>query len=147
MKIKLRELVNKIDKDIVLWIVRDEDKKTVFRKERTYDVIPKNLMDMEVGGVFSSFNRLYIYVKRNCSFRELLERIHGYEYIDVYVVNCDGTKEKVYSNRAVFVTNYKYDNYSVKKVSLHEVEWGDKLEIEIEPCEEEDTQEVERNET
>ena len=144
---KLRELVNKIDKDIVLWIVRDENKKTVFRKERTYDVIPKNLMDMEVGGVFSSFNRLYIYVKRNCSFRELLERIHGYEYIDVYVVNCDGTKEKVYSNRAVFVTNYKYDNYSVKKVSLHEVEWGDKLEIEIEPCEEEDTQEVERNET
>lgn len=138
---KLRELVNKIDKDIVLWIVRDEDKKTVFRKERTYDVIPKNLMDMEVGGVFSSFNRLYIYVKRNCSFRELLERIHGYEYIDVYVVNCDGTKEKVYSNRAVFVTNYKYDNYSVKKVSLHEVEWGDKLEIEIEPCEEKDTQE------
>ena len=33
---KLRELVNKIDNDIVLWIVRDEDNKTVFRKERTY---------------------------------------------------------------------------------------------------------------
>ena len=91
---------------------------------------------MEVGRVFSIFNRLYIYVKRNCSFRELLDRIHGYEYIDVYVVNCDGTKEKVYSNRAVFVTNYEYDNYWVKKVSLHEVEWGDKIEIEIEPCEE-----------
>ena len=133
---KLKELVNKIDNDIVLWIVRDEDNKTVFRKERTYDVIPKDLMDMEVGRVFSLFNRLFIYVKRNCSFRELLDRIHGYEYIDVYVVNCDGTKEKVYSNRAVFVTNYKYDNYWVKKVSLHEVEWGDKIEIEIEPCEE-----------
>ena len=119
---KLKELVNKIDNDIVLWIVRDEDNKTVFRKERTYDVIPKDLMDMEVGRVFSIFNRLYIYVKRNCSFRELLDRIHGYEYIDVYVVNCDGTKEKVYSNRAVFVTNYEYDNYWVKKVRLHEVE-------------------------
>lgn len=134
---KLKELVNKIDNDIVLWIVRDEDNKTIFRKERTYDVIPKDLMDMEVGRVFSIFNRLYIYVKRNCSFRELLDCIHGYEYIDVYVVNCDGTKEKVYSNRAVFVTNYEYDNYWVKKVSLHEVEWGDKIEIEIEPREEE----------
>lgn len=137
----LRELSNKIDDDIYLCIVEAENNKTVFRKERTYDVIPKDLMDMEVERFFSIFNRLYIYVKRNCSFRELLDRIHGYEYIDVYVVNCDGTKEKVYSNRAVFVTNYEYDNYLVKKVSLHEVEWGDKIEIEIEPCEEEDTQE------
>lgn len=107
---KLRELVNKIDNDIVLWIVRDEDNKTVFRKERTYDVIPKDLMDMEVGGVFSSFNRLYIYVKRNCSFRELLDRIHGYEYIDVYVVNCDGTKEneKFFVGDKVFSLNFGF---------------------------------------
>ena len=143
---KLKELVNKIDNDIVLWIVRDEDNKTVFRKERTYDVIPKDLMDMEVGRVFSIFNRLYIYVKRNCSFRELLDRIHGYEYIDVYVVNRDGTKEKVYSEKAVLCTNEEYDNYLVKRISPYRSEWGDKIEIEIEPCEEEDTQE-ERNET
>lgn len=135
---KLRELVNKIDNDIVLWIVRDEDNKTIFRKERTYDVIPKDLMDMEVGRVFSIFNRLYIYVKRNCSFRELLDCIHGYEYIDVYVVNRDGTKEKVYSEQAVLRINEEYDDCLVKRISPHKSEWGDKIEIEIEPCEEEE---------
>jgi hypothetical protein len=136
---KLRELVNKIDNNIVLWIVRAPDTNVLFKRKHPFDVIPENVLCMEVGTFFPSYNRLYIEVKRNSrkgSFRELLDRIHGYEYIDVYVVNCDGTKEKVYSNRAVFVTNYEYDNYWVKKVSLHEVEWGDKIEIEIEPCEE-----------
>ena len=137
---KLRELVNKTDNGIYLCIVGAEDNKTVFRKKHAYDVIPENLLDMEVGRVFSSFNRLYIHVKRNCSFRELLDTISGYEYIDVYVVNRDGAKEKVYSNRAAFFTNYKYDNYIVKKISLHEVGFGSKIEIVIEPCEEGDTQ-------
>lgn len=135
---KLRELVNKTDNDIYLCIVGAEDNKTVFRKKHAYDVIPENLLDMEVGRVFSSFNRLYIYVKRNCSFRERLDTISGYEYIDVYVVNRDGAKEKVYSNRAAFVTNYEYDNYIVKKISLHKVGWGSKIEMVIELCEEEE---------
>lgn len=141
---KLRELVEKIDNDAPLFIVWGPNAEAIFKREHDPDVIPENLLKMEVAIVFNEFNSLHIHVKRNSrkgSFRELLNCLHDYEYIDVYVVNCDGTKEKVYSNLAVFVTNYEYDNYWVKKVSLHEVEWGDKIEIEIEPCEEEDTQE------
>lgn len=99
---------------------------------------------MEVGSVFNEFNSLYIYVQRNFrkgSFREFLNCLHGYEYIDVYVANRDGAKGNVYSGRVVFCTNYKYANYIVKKISLHQVEWGSKIGIVIEPCEEEDTQE------
>lgn len=100
--------------------------------------------------VFPSCNGLDIEVKRNSrkgSFRELLNRLNSYECIDVYVVNHDGTKEKVYSEQAVLRTNEEYDNYSVKRISPQKSEWGDKIEIEIEPCEEEDTQEGRRNET
>ena len=107
---------------------------------------------MEVAIVFNEFNSLHIHVKRNSrkgSFRELLNCLHDYEYIDVYVVNRDGAKEKVYSGRVALYTNYKYDNYLAKRISSHRSEWGDKLEIEIEPVrrEEEDTQEGRGNET
>ena len=149
---KLRELVNKIDNDIVLLIVRAPDTNVLFKRKHDFDVIPEDLLDMEVGTFFPSYNRLYIEVKRNSrkgSFRELLNCLHDYEYIDVYVVNCDGAEEKVYSGRVALCTNYKYDNYLVKRISPHRSEWGDKLEIEIEPVrrEEEDTQEGRRNET
>lgn len=104
---------------------------------------------MEVGTFFPSYNRLYIEVKRNPrkgSFREMLNRLNSYDCIDVYVVNRDGTKEKVYSAQAVLRVGEKYDDYIVRKISPYGTEWGDKLEIEIEPCEE-DTQEGRRNET
>lgn len=145
---KLKELVNKIDNDIVLWIVRSEDNKTVFRRKHAYDVIPENLLDMEVGTFFPIYGRLYIEVKRNAgngSFRELLNHLNSYDCIDVYVVNRDGTRKKVYSEQAVLRTSEEYDDCLVKRISPHKSEWGDKIEIEIEPCEEEDTQE-ERNE-
>ena len=149
---KLKELVNKIDNDIVLWIVRGPDANVLFKRKHPFDVIPEDLLCMEVGTFFPSYDRLYIEVKRNSrkgSFRELLNCLHDYEYIDVYVVNRDGAKEKVYSGRVALCTNYKYDNYLVKRISPHRSEWGDKLEIEIEPVrrEEEDTQEGRRNET
>ena len=94
--------------------------------------------------VFPSCNGLDIEVKRNSrkgSFRELLNHLNSYDCIDVYVVNHDGTKEKVCSEQAVLRINEEYDNYPVKRISPHKSEWGDKIEIEIEPCEEEDTQE------
>lgn len=141
---KLRELVKKIDKDIVLWIVRAPDTHVLFKRKHAFDVIPEDLLDMEVGMFFPSYNRLYIEVKRNSrkgSFRELLNRLNGYDCIDVYVVNHDGTKEKVYSEQAVHRTSEEYDDCLVKRISPHKSEWGDKIEIEIEPCEEEDTQE------
>lgn len=144
---KLRELVNKVDNDIVLWIVRAPDTNVLFKRKHAFDVIPENLLGMEVGTFFPTYNKLYIEVKRNSrkgSFRELLNRLSGYDCIDVYVVNRDGTKEKVYSEQAVLRTNEKYDNYLVKMIKPHGSEWGDKLEIEIEPCEEE---EEKRNET
>ena len=143
---KLKELVNKIDNDIYLFIIggSDSEPELLFKRKHVSDVIPENLLNMEVGSLFNEFNSLYICVRRNSrkgSFRELLNRLNGYEYIDVYVVNRDGAKEKVYSGRVVFCTNYEYDNFILKKISLHEVEWGSKIEIVIEPCEEEDTQE------
>lgn len=141
---KLRELVNKTDNDIVLWIVIAPDTNVLFKRKHPFDVIPENVLCMEVGTFFPSYGRLYIEVKRNFrkgSFRELLNHLNGYDCIDVYVVNRDGTKEKVYSDQAVLRTNEEYDNYLVKRISPHESEWGDKIEIEIEPCEEEDAQE------
>ena len=140
---ELKELVNKIDNDTVLWIVRAPDTNVLFKRKHAFDVIPDNLLRMEVGTFFPSYNRLYIEVKRNAgngSFRELLNHLNSYDCIDVYVVNRDGTREKVYSEQAVLRTNEEYDNYLVKMIKPHETEWGDKTEIVIEPCEE-DTQE------
>lgn len=140
---KLKELVNKIDNNIVLWIVRAPDTNVLFKRENASDVIPENLLCMEVGTFFPGYGRLHIEVKRNSrkgSFRELLNCLSSYACIDVYVDNRDGTKEKVYSDKAVLCTNEEYDNYLVKRISPYRSEWGDKLEIVIEPCEE-DTQE------
>lgn len=137
---KLRELVNKIDNDIVLWIVRAPDTNVLFKRKHPFDVIPEDVLCMEVGTFFPSCNELDIEVKRNSrkgSFRELLNHLNSYDCIDVYVVNRDGTKEKVYSDQDVLCANKEYDNYLVKRISPHEAEWGDKIEIEIEPCEEE----------
>lgn len=144
---KLRELVNKIDNDIVLWIVRAPDTNVLFKRKHPFDVIPENVLCMEVGTFFPSYNRMYIEVKRNSrkgSFRELLNRLNNYDCIDVYVVNHDGTKEKIYSEQAVLRINEEYDDCLVKRISPHESEWGDKIEIVIEPCEEEDTQEEQK---
>lgn len=141
---KLKELVNKIDNDIVLWIVRAPDTNVLFKRKHPFDVISEDLLCMEVGTFFPSYDRLYIEVKRNSrkgSFRELLNCLSSYDCIDVYVVKHDGTKEKVYSEQAVLRINEEYDDCLVKRISPHESEWGDKIEIEIEPCEEEDTQE------
>lgn len=141
---KLKELVNKIDNDIVLWIVRAPDTNVLFKRKHPFDVIPENLLCMEVGTFFPIYGRLYnIEVKRNSrkgSFRELLNCLSSYACIDVYVDNRDGTKEKVYSERAVLCTNEEYDDCLVKRINPYKSEWGDKIEIEIEPCEEEDTQ-------
>jgi hypothetical protein len=145
---KLKELVNKIDNDIVLWIVRAPDTNVLFKRKHPFDVIPENVLCMEVGTFFPIYGRLYIEVKRNAgngSFRELLNHLNSYDCIDVYVVNRDGTRKKVYSEQAVLRTSEGYDDCLVKRISPHKSEWGDKIEIEIEPCEEEDTQE-ERNE-
>ena len=122
---KLKELVNKIDNDTFLFIIGGLDAEVLFKRKSASDVIPENLLNMEVGSLFNEFNSLYIYVRRNSrkgSYRELLNRLNGYEYIDVYVVNRDGAKEKVYSDRVVLCANYEYDNYIVKKISLHKVE-------------------------
>lgn len=59
----------------------------------------------------------------------------------MYVANRDGTREKVCSDQAVLRTNEEYDDCLVKRISPYRCEWCDKIEIEIEPCEEEDTQE------
>lgn len=141
---KLKELVNKIDNDTPLFIIWGPNAEAIFKREHDPDVIPENLLKMEVAIVFNEFNSIHIHVKRNSrkgSFRELLNCLSSYACIDVYVDNRDGTKEKVYSERAVLCTNEEYDNYLVKRISPYRSEWGDKMEIVIEPCEDEDTQE------
>ena len=137
---KLKELVNKIDNNIVLWIVRAPDTNVLFKRENASDVIPESLLCMEVGTFFAGYDRLHIEEKRNSrkgSFRELLNCLSSYACIDVYVDNRDGTKEKVYSDRAVLCTSEEYDDCLVKRISPYRSEWGDKIEIEIEPREEE----------
>lgn len=62
---KLRELVEKIDNDIVLWIVRAPDTNVLFKRENASDVIPESLLCMEVGTFFPGYGRLHIEVKRN----------------------------------------------------------------------------------
>lgn len=139
----IRELTENLDVNTPLYIGLANSEKVVFRRKHASDVIPENLLKMEVAIVFNEFNSMHIHVKRNSrkgSFRELLNCLHDYEYIDVYVVNRDGAKEKVYSGRVALCTNYKYDDCLVKRISPHRSEWGDKTEIVIEPCEEEDTQ-------
>nr|DAV08644.1 MAG TPA: hypothetical protein [Caudoviricetes sp.] len=141
---KLRELVEKIDNDIVLWIVRAPDTNVLFKRKNASDVIPENVLCMEVGTFFPIYNRLYIEVKRNSrkgSFRELLNHLNSYDCIDVYVVNRDGTRKQVCSEQAVLRTSEEYDDCLVKRINPYRSECGDKIEIEIEPCEEEDTQE------
>lgn len=104
---KLRELVEKIDNDAPLFIVWGPNAEAIFKREHDPDVIPENLLKMEVAIVFNEFNSLHIHVKRNSrkgSFRELLNCLSSYACIDVYVDNRDGTKEKVYSERAVLCT-------------------------------------------
>nr|DAK59162.1 MAG TPA: hypothetical protein [Caudoviricetes sp.] len=147
---KLKELVEKIDNDTPIFIIWGPNAEDIFKREHGPDVIPENLLKMEVAIVFNEFNSLHIHVKRNSregSFRELLNCLNSYDCIDVYVANRDGTRGKVCSDQAVLRTNEEYDNYLVKRISPYRCKWGDKIEIEIEPCEEEDTQEVERNET
>lgn len=76
---KLRELVEKIDNDIFLFIIGGSESEPepalLFKRKHASDVIPENLLNMEVGSFFNEFNSLYIYVRRNSrkgSFRELL---------------------------------------------------------------------------
>lgn len=118
---KLRELVNKIDNDTPLFIIWGPNPEDIFKREHGPNVIPENLLKMEVAIVFNEFSSLHIYVKRSSrkgSFRELINCLHDFEYIDVYVVNCDGAKKRVYSGRTALCTNYKYDNYLVKRIAI-----------------------------
>lgn len=138
---KLKELSNKIDNNTYFCIVEAENNKTVFRKKHDYDVVPKDLLDGEVEAFFSNFRGLNIHVKRKSnplkgSFRELLDKMNGYEYINVYVVNHDGEKEKVYSHGIAFAISDEFDDYLVKKVSSQWIDWNAEIDIVIEPCEE-----------
>lgn len=136
----LGELAGKIDNDIDFYVIRPSDAKVVFRRKHASDVIPENLLNTEVGAVLPCRSTLYIYIKRSfndCNFRELLNHINNYEHIDVYVAYRDGTKEKIYSDREIWRIDEEYDNYSVKRMSLHKSKWGDPIiDIAIEPCEE-----------
>ena len=137
---KLRELTENLDVNTPLYIGPADSEKVVFRRKHASDVIPESLLCMEVGTFFAGYDRLHIEVKRNSrkgSFRELLNCLSSYACIDVYVDTRDGTKEKVYSDRAVLCTSEEYDDCLVKRISPYRSEWGDKIEIEIEPCEEE----------
>lgn len=102
------------------------------------DVIPDYLLKTEVNTIVSNVDNMYIFVKsrfNKCSFRDLIKHLNVGERIDVWEINGDGTKKKVYSDRAIYIIDRKYDDYLVKQVSMHKSKWKYSIiDIVIEPC-------------
>lgn len=80
---KLRELVNKIDNDIILFIIGGTDAEVLFKRKYASDVIPENLLNMEVGSVFNEFNSLYICIY---TYKEILGRVALENCLTIYMV-------------------------------------------------------------
>ena len=130
----LRELVQKIDKDILLRIMKFPSCEIVFRRESASDIISDELLDMEVKSIFEEWGTLYIYVRKNTknsSLGELLNSLNLYDCIDVRIVNHSGKLEKELLANSV-CSSYKYGDYLVRKVGINDDGRGSRLSVEIE---------------
>ena len=131
----LRELVQKIDKDIPLCVMKSPSGEIMFRRESVSDIIKDDLLDMEVKSIFGDCGTLYIYVRKNTkkgSFGEFLNSLNLYDCIDVRIVNHSGKVEKkLYGNSVC--SNYKYGDYLVRKVEIVGDGWRSRMSVEIEP--------------
>lgn len=134
----LKEFVNKLDANIVVYVIKSGCSRPLFKREYASDAIPDYLSEAEVNAIYFDVNQMQIFVKsrfNKCSFRDLISRLNAGARIDVWVINCDGTKEKVYSDFAVYCVGKKYDDYLVKQVNTHKSKWKYAvIDIVIEPC-------------
>lgn len=131
----LRELVQKIDKDILLRVMKFPSCEIIFRRENASDIIADELLDMEVKSIFEEWGTLYIYVRKNTkkgSFGEFLNSLNLYDCIDVCIVNHDGKLDKELHSNSV-CSSYKYSDYLVRKVSIVGDGRGSRMSVEIEP--------------
>ena len=131
----LRELVQKIDKDILLRVMKFPSCEIVFRRENASDIIVDELLDMEVKSIFEEWGTLYIYVRKNTkngSFGEFLNSLDIHACIDVRVVNHDGKTVKKFHDKD-FYSNDKYNDYIVRKVGINDDGRDSRLSVDIEP--------------
>ena len=131
----LRELMEKIDKDAQLCIVRDPDISNAFRRKDASDAIPDTLLDMKVRSIFTDSELLYIYVQRNAkdgSFGEFLNSIDIHACIDVRIIDHDGKTVKEFHDKD-FYSNDEYNDYLVKRISVSDDGWDGRISVVIEP--------------
>lgn len=131
----LRELMQKIDKDILLRVMKSPSGEIMFRRENASDIIQDELLDMEVKSIFDECGTLYIYVRKNTkkgSLGEFLNSLNLYDCIDVRIVNHSGKVEKeLHSNNVC--SSYKYGDYIVRKVGIVGDGFDSRMSVEIEP--------------
>ena len=130
----LRELVQKIDKDILLRIMKFPSCEIIFRRENASDIIVDELLDMEVKSIFEEWGTLYIYVRKNTkngSFGEFLNSLNLHDCIDVHIVNHSGKLEKELLANSV-CSSYEYGDYLVRKVGISDDGRNSRLSVEIE---------------
>ena len=131
----LRELMEKIDKDVPLCIMKASDIDNVFRRKCASDAIPDTLLDMKVRAIFTESELLYIYVQRNAkngSFGEFLNSLDIHACIDVRVVDHDGKTLKEFHDKD-FCSNDEYNDYLVKRISVGDDGWDGRISVVIEP--------------
>lgn len=131
----LRELMEKIDKDVQLCIMKDPDINNAFRRNDASDAIPDTLLYMKVRAIFTESELLYIYVQRNAknsSFGEFLNSLDIHACIDVRVVDHDGKTVKEFHDKD-FCSNDEYNDYLVKRISVSDDGWDGRISVVIEP--------------
>ena len=131
----LRELMEKIDKNTSLCIMKAPDIDNVFRRKDSSDAIPDTLLDMKVRAIFTESELLYIYVQRNAkngSFGEFLNSLDIHACIDVCVVDHDGKTLKEFHDKD-FYLNDEYNDYLVKRISVGNDGWDGRISVVIEP--------------
>ena len=130
----LRELVQKIDNDILLRVMKFPSCEIIFRRVNASDIIVDELLDMEVKSIFEEWGTLYIYVRKNTksgSFGEFLNSLNLHDCIDVHIVNHSGKLEKELLANSV-CSSYEYGDYLVRKVGISDDGRDSRLSVEIE---------------
>ena len=131
----LRELMEKIDKNTSLCIMKSPDIANVFRRKCASDTIPDTLLDMKVRAIFTENELLYIYVQRNAkngSFGEFLNSLDIHACIDVRVVDHDGKTIEEFHDED-FCSNDEYNDYLVKRISVSDDGLDGRISVVIEP--------------
>ena len=131
----LRELMEKIDKNTSLCIMKAPDIDNVFRRNDDSDAIPDTLLDMKVRAIFTENELLYIYVQRNAkngSFGEFINSLDIHACIDVRVVDHDGKTVNEFHDKD-FYSNDEYNDYLVKRISVSDNGRDGRISVVIEP--------------